>query len=80
MSGLFSYNAVLCAIVFAGHKAIDGVWTFVAVALSLVVSFVMNAYNLTPLTFPFVVGTWIVLVLQKSIKTFSLNQRETIKE
>lgn len=78
MSGLFSYNAVLCAIVFAGNKAIDGVWTFVAVALSLVVSFVMNVYNLTPLTFPFVVGTWIVLVLQKSIKTFYLNQRETI--
>lgn len=78
MSGLFSYNAVLCAIVFAGHKAIDGVWTVLAVALSLLVSIVMNAYNFIPLTFPFVVGTWIVLVLQKSIKTFSLNQIENI--
>lgn len=78
MSGLFSYNAVLCAIVFAGNKAIDGVWTFVAVALSLVVSFVMNAYNFIPLTFPFVVGTWVVLVLQKSIKRFYLNERKII--
>lgn len=80
MSGLFSYNAVLCAIVFAGNKAIDGVWTFIAVVLSLVVSFAMNAFNFVPLTFPFVVGTWSVLILQKSIKTFSLNQRETISE
>ena len=65
--GLFSYNAVLCAIVFAGNKAIDGFWAFIAVALSLVVSFVMNAYNFTPLTFPFVAGTWVVLVLQNGI-------------
>lgn len=65
--GLFSYNAVLCAIVFAGNKAIDGVWALIAVALSLVVSFVMNVYNFTPLTFPFVVGTWAVLALQNAI-------------
>ncbi|MFH6998753.1 urea transporter [Flavobacterium sp. FlaQc-57] len=80
MQGLFSYNAVLCAIVFAGNKAIDGVWTFIAVALSLVVSFVMNAYNFTPLTFPFVVGTWIVLVLQKSTKGFFLDGKPAINE
>jgi urea transporter len=65
--GLFSYNAVLCAIVFAGNKIIDGLWVLSAVVLSLVVSFAMNVYNFTPLTFPFVAGTWGVLVLQKAI-------------
>lgn len=65
--GLFSYNAVLCAIVFAGNKIIDGLWVLSAVVLSLMVSFVMNVYHFTPLTFPFVAGTWGVLVLQKGI-------------
>lgn len=65
--GLFSYNAVLCAIVFAGNKAINGFWAFIAVALSLLVSFMMNAYNFIPLTFPFVAGTWVVLALQNGI-------------
>jgi urea transporter len=65
--GLFGYNAVLCAIVFAGNKIIDGLWVLSAVVLSLVVSFAMDVYHFTPLTFPFVAGTWGVLVLQKGI-------------
>lgn len=66
MTGLFSYNAVLCAIVFAGNKE-SGIWMFIAVALSIIVQFVMNTYELTPLTFPFVAGTCIVLALQNFI-------------
>jgi urea transporter len=65
--GLFSYNAVLCAIVFAGNRITDGVWTFIAVALSIVITFVMNIYELTPLTFPFVVATCFVLALRNRI-------------
>ena len=69
--GLFSYNAVLCAIVFTGNRIKDGIWTFVAVALSIVVSLIMDTYKLTPLTFPFVAGTCMTLGLQNIITRFS---------
>lgn len=65
--GLFSYNAVLCAIVFAGKGITNSIWAFVAIAFSLAVSFIMHRYQLTPLTFPFVAGTCCALALQNSI-------------
>lgn len=43
-TGLLSYNAVLCAIVFSGDKIKDGSWVVIAIILSLVVSFAMNVY------------------------------------
>lgn len=65
--GLFSYNAVLCAIVFAGDKTKDGIWVFISVVLSVIISLTMFKYNLTQLTFPFVAATCISLVLKKLV-------------
>lgn len=65
MTGLLSYNAVLCAIVFSGDKIKDGIWVVAAIVFSLIVSFVMSVYKITPLTFPFVAGTWAVLIVKK---------------
>lgn len=64
--GLFSYNAVLCAIVFAGDKAKDGFWVLVSVVLSVFISLMMFRYGLTQLTFPFVAATCISLSLKKA--------------
>lgn len=69
--GLLGYNAVLCAIVFAGDRLKDGVWVFTSIVLSLIVSFVFSANEITPLTFPFVAGTWAVLILQNIYARFS---------
>jgi urea transporter len=65
--GLFSYNAVLCAIVFAGDKIKDGLWVFLSVVLSVFISLIMHQYQLTPLTFPFVAGSCITLLLKNSV-------------
>lgn len=62
--GLFSYNAVLCAIVFAGDKAKDGIWVLISVVLAVTISLIMDKYNLIQLTFPFVAATCISLVLK----------------
>lgn len=69
--GLFGYNAVLCAIVFAGDKIKDGIWVLTAIVLSLVVSVVFSANEITPLTFPFVAGTWVALILQNIYARFT---------
>lgn len=63
--GLFSYNAVLCAIVFAGNKTKDGIWVLISVALSVIIGLMMFKYNFIQLTFPFVAATCISLGLKK---------------
>lgn len=62
--GLFSYNAVLCAIVFAGNKPLDGLWSLFAVVVSVLFSFTLSNFQIIPLTFPFVAGVWCTLALK----------------
>ncbi|MCD1118609.1 urea transporter [Chryseobacterium turcicum] len=62
--GLFSFNAVLCAIVFAGKEIKDFIWAFTAILLSLVISLFMLKFNFTQLTFPFVLASCITLFLK----------------
>lgn len=66
--GLYGFNAVLCAIVFAGPKVKDGFWVLLSVVLSLGVSLVMMKLQLPQLTFPFVLATWVVLLIQKAFE------------
>lgn len=67
--GLFSYNAVLCAIVFAGTRIKDGVWVLIAVLLSLVINLMMSWYQLIPLTFPFVAASCIAILVKDKFDT-----------
>lgn len=53
-----------CAIVFAGTKVIDGFWVWLSVLLALAIAWVMTQYNFTLLTFPFVAGTCLTLVIK----------------
>lgn len=65
--GLFSYNAVLTAIVFAGPKLRDGVWGMLAVLLSLGIGFLMFTHNLLQLTFPFVAAAFLALLIRGKV-------------
>ncbi|KMQ62030.1 urea transporter [Chryseobacterium sp. BLS98] len=72
--GLFGFNAVLSAIVFSGFKKKDGLWVLVAVVITVVIDdFLVDHNTLNEfggvLTFPFVAGTWITLLIQKLFKT-----------
>lgn len=68
--GLFGFNAVLTAIVFAGTKKIDGLWVLVGVVITIVIHNLLINYHILDivggvLTFPFVAGTWVTLLIQK---------------
>ncbi len=72
--GLFGFNAVLSAIVFSGFKKKDGLWVLVAVVITVVIDDLLVDHNTLNefggvLTFPFVAGTWITLLIQKLFKT-----------
>lgn len=68
--GLFGFNAVLTAIVFAGTKKIDGLWVLSGVIITIVIHNLLIDHHILDvvggvLTFPFVSGTWITLLIQK---------------
>lgn len=57
--GLLSYNAVLCAIVFAGIRIKDAIYVLCAVLMSLTINLLMLKLEFIPLTFPFVLASFI---------------------
>lgn len=68
--GLFGFNAVLTAIVFAGTKKIDGLWVLSGAIITIVIHNLLIDHHILDvvggvLTFPFVAGTWITLLIQK---------------
>ncbi|MET3535717.1 urea transporter [Chryseobacterium limigenitum] len=68
--GLFGFNAVLSAIVFSGFKKTDGFWVLISVLITVGIDdLLIDNHVLTEfggvLTFPFVAGTWITLLIQK---------------
>lgn len=66
--GLFSYNAVLCAIVFAGNLLKDGIWVLISILLSLAISLIMMKFEVIQLTFPFVLSSCVTLLLKNSFQ------------
>ncbi|MFZ2864958.1 MAG: urea transporter [Ignavibacteriaceae bacterium] len=68
--GLFGFNAVLTAIVFAGTKKTDGLWVLSGAIITIVIHNLLIDHHILDvvggvLTFPFVAGTWITLLIQK---------------
>lgn len=65
--GLFSYNAVLCAIVFAGKHWVDALFALLSVLFSVAIVLLMYHLGLSQLTFPFVAATWLTLLAKNYI-------------
>lgn len=75
--GLFSYNAVLCAIVFAGTQIKDGIWVLLSVLLSFFISLFMVKFNFIPLTFPFVLASCVTLFFKSKSNLIINENRKT---
>lgn len=67
--GLLSYNAVLCAIAFTGRRSVDFLMALLAVVLSVFMMIAMRHSQLPALTFPFVLASWLVLVVKERMGT-----------
>lgn len=63
--GLLGFNAILCAIVFSGLRRRDGLAVALSCSLSVFIYIAMLDLGIPRYTFPFVLATWIVLVIQK---------------
>ena len=68
--GLFGFNTVLTAIVFAGKTKRDALWVFTGTVITILIHlFLVNSQLMDAVggvfTFPFVAGTWLTLLLQR---------------
>lgn len=66
--GLFSFNAVLTAIVFAGPTLKHWLWSFFSVSISLVITLIFLYMGWMQLTFPFVVAAIATLLIKNKGK------------
>ena len=78
--GLFSYNAVLCAIVFANTHIKGSFWVLFSVLLSLSISLLMANYSVIPLTFPFVLASCVTLFVRSAFLSMIKNKPNFAKK
>lgn len=64
-NGLLSYNAVLCAITFSGKNKEAALMAAISVVISVPIRIQLMHFNVPALTFPFVLATWLVLLLKR---------------
>ncbi|SEU05575.1 urea transporter [Hymenobacter actinosclerus] len=69
--GLFSFNGVLCGVAFAGSQRRDGLLVLVAVLLSVAINALLARGQLLALTFPFVLASWLTLLLKRLFPSHS---------
>lgn len=65
--GLFSFNAVLCAITFSGTRVKDGIYVLFSIIVSTLLDIYMVKMGWAALTFPFVAASWITILLKKIV-------------
>lgn len=68
--GLYGFNPVLTAIVFAGIRPKDGLWVLISTLITFGINLILVEADLLKafggvLTFPFVAGVWLTLLIQK---------------
>ncbi len=63
-NGIYSFNAVLCAIALADYKRTDILYVLLSIILSVLIQLGMQEMKLIALTFPFVLSVWITLIIK----------------
>lgn len=63
--GLFGYNAVLCSIAIGIKKWTVFIMVTLAIILSVLLNYSLGRVGITTLTAPFVIATWIILLIEK---------------
>ncbi|HMN06666.1 MAG TPA: urea transporter [Flavobacteriales bacterium] len=71
--GLYGFNAVLTAIALAGPGRTARLWAVIGVVITLAIHLLLLSSGILDpvggvLTFPFVAGTWITLLLQRALQ------------
>lgn len=67
--GMFGFNAVLCSLVIFQKSVLANIYySLAAIALSVIIVILIEKSSLIGLTFPFVLSTWMVLIIKSLIE------------
>lgn len=73
--GLFGFNAVLCGIAFANKRWSSVIQAMASIAVSVFITYGIMRFDIITLTAPFVLSTWLILLLKKIIEsTYAKNK------
>lgn len=75
-TGLMGYNAILCAIALTGESWRDFLWITIAITLSTLVNIWLSITGIITLTAPFVLVTWIILMLKQILQPTKTAMRD----
>ncbi len=67
-AGLFGFNGVLCGIALSGKKWHHVVLAIASIVVSVFIMFGMSRLGIITLTAPFVISTWLVLLLNNALR------------
>ena len=67
-AGLFGFNGVLCGIALSGKKWHHGILAIASIVVSVFVMFGMSRLGIITLTVPFVMSTWLILLLSNTMR------------
>ena len=67
-AGLFGFNGVLCGIALAGKKWHHVILAIASIVVSVFIMFGMSRLGIITLTAPFVMSTWLILLLSNTMR------------
>ncbi|MBI5677432.1 MAG: urea transporter [Planctomycetes bacterium] len=67
-AGLFGFNGVLCGIALSGKKWHHVILAIASIVVSVFIMFGMSRLGIITLTAPFVISTWLVLLLSNALR------------
>ncbi|HHT9123402.1 MAG TPA: urea transporter [Candidatus Wunengus sp. YC63] len=67
-AGLFGFNGVLCGIALSGKKWHHVILAIASIVVSVFIMFGMNRLGIITLTAPFVISTWLVLLISNALR------------
>jgi len=66
--GLFGFNGVLCGIALSGKKWHHVILAIASIVVSVFIMFGMSRLGIITLTSPFVISTWLILLLSNALR------------
>src|SRR3989339_2015324 len=67
-AGLFGFNGVLCGIALSGKKWHHVILAIASIVVSVFIMFGMSRLGIITLTSPFVISTWLILLLSNALR------------
>lgn len=67
-AGLFGFNGVLCGIALSGKKWHHVILAIASIVVSVFIMFGMSRLGIITLTSPFVISTWLILLLSNTMR------------